>query len=221
MYADDIMLISNKKWKINAALNICEQYGDENQIKWNTTKTQYIEFTKGITGKPRKGDRNRDIKFSGAKINAKIHYRFQQTRIKTRNKIYLYKTLARVILTYGLKSNVLFKSNRRTIQQTEGNLMKGLLKLSRKSKTKNLLAAVKIEPISNKIDIHKLNFLTRISENKITRKITNTRIHLTRKIPTMIDEVLEILNRYERNPIELEEIQGPEPENYKKLKEFL
>ena len=165
MYTDDIMIVSNKKWKINVALKICEKYGDDNQIKWNPGKTQSIEFNKGVTKVisvrekrtkiefcGAKIDFEKQMKYLGIKINEKIKTRlyvdkrreaaiktvftmtnigFNRKELASEMRAYPYKTLARPVLTYGLEPLVMTANDKKIISTTEGNLIKGLLGLSR------------------------------------------------------------------------------------------
>ena len=250
MYADDIMIVANKKWKINAALNICQRYGDENQIKWNPTKTQFMEINKGIKQAISAKESRTDIVFCGTKIHADKQIRYLGTEISSKMKSsihvnkrrestiktvfsmssiglskrelssetrgYLYKTLARPVLTYGLEPLVITTSDKKKKFTTEGNLVKGLLGLSRNSKTKNLLGAVGIYPILKKIKISKLTFMENLSRNKFTSNLLNFSIanSSNRNInKSFADEVIEIIKEYKEHdePILFH---GPEPENY-------
>ncbi|RMZ98559.1 RNA-directed DNA polymerase from mobile element jockey-like [Brachionus plicatilis] len=59
MYADDILLLTNNLKELQKALNICEKYGIQHEIKFNPEKTQYIVFgekLKGLEAKPRMCD---------------------------------------------------------------------------------------------------------------------------------------------------------------------
>ena len=142
---------------------------------------------------------------------------FNKKELSSEMKAYLYKTIARPVLTYGIESMVLTTNDKKIISTTEGNAVKGLLGFSRRSRTKNLLGAVGVEPIINKIKINKLNFLeSLIKKNYIKTLINFTVINRFRK--SLVDEVMEIIGEHREqdviNPVNTACFHGPEPYNY-------
>ena len=249
MYADDIMIVADKKWKINAMLNICQRYGERNQIKWNPKKTQYMEINNGVKKAMSVKEKRTEIKFCGTKIDTEKQMRYlgveisynmkasthiakrRESLIKTsfalknvgfnkkesETRAYLYKTIARPVLTYGLESISLTTNDKRVISTTEGNAVKGLLELSRKSRTKNLLGAVGVEPIINKIKINKLNFLESLIKNNYTKTLMNFTV-VNRSKKSLVDEVMEMIGEDRehdgKDPINTACFHRPEPNNY-------
>lgn len=102
----------------------------------------------------------------------------------------------------------------KTISTTEGNLVKGLLGLSRKSRT-NRIGAVSKDPITGKIKISKLNFICQLTANNLTRKLTNNALTSKpdNKSRSLLNEVVKIISEYE-DKINLESFHGTEPINY-------
>lgn len=135
---------------------------------------------------------------------------FNRKYLASETRAYLYKTLARPVLIYGLEPFVMTANDKKIISTTEGNLVKGLLGLSRNLRAKHLLAAVNVDPIANKIKVDKLYFILQLNKNDLTRKLMNHMMsnRTNSNIKSLMDEAIEIICDYE-DKTSIESFHGP------------
>ncbi|RNA22389.1 hypothetical protein BpHYR1_040708, partial [Brachionus plicatilis] len=136
--------------------------------------------------------------------NLQIDNNFLQIRIK----IHLYKVFLRPTLTYGLENYVLSREQLKKIQTTEATMIKKMLNLKKTSRTTNLLLALGLEKIENKLLKEKLAFVKRLLSNKLSfglfREIENNLIKKEEfSNKSIIKEILECL---EEDKIEVHKI---------------
>ena len=129
-------------------------------------------------------------------------------------KAHLYKTFIRPILFYGLECFSLSKTDLLMFKRFEGNIVKKILGIPKKSKSSSLFNALKIEQFSIKFKVLKLNFYSRLCENEYTKLILNE-LEKTFVKNDFISEILEIIGddkieigttTYEASKIALNEI---------------
>ena len=226
LYADDIILLSTEKDKIQRALKICENYGTVNEIKFNPEKTQQITFgNKKNRNKlielemySKKLENTRKIKYLGVIINSEnsikdhIEERIKKTTncfyginnlgiedptLKSKIKSQLYKTLCRPILTYGIEALKVNDILKRKLKTTEGFLIKKMLGLGKKSRTKRLMSALDMETTQSLLLKRKLSFVGRLEKNEFTKNLVNNIILESRSLRKPLSKksmILEIIN---------------------------
>ncbi|RMZ94723.1 RNA-directed DNA polymerase from mobile element jockey-like, partial [Brachionus plicatilis] len=199
MYADDILLLTQSLKELQEAINICEKYGIQLEIKFNPEKTQYIVFggkLKDNEEKPRMYNQEikcfEKIRYLGVILNRKNNNKDQvESRIRTayrsfsslrnlqidnnflENKIktHLYKVFVRPTLTYGFENYALSREQIRKLQTTEATMIKNMLNLKKSSRTTNLLNALGLEKMETKLLKGKLAFFKRLLPNNLTSAI--------------------------------------------------
>jgi hypothetical protein len=206
MYADDLIIMSDTKLKMQRMLLIVENYCKRWEIKINAEKSQHIRFGPGNAGEER-GCLKLDgqpietvekMKYLGVWIsnNLKCDEHIEQKRTSTVNafnslrkvgitdinmnpslKAFMYKVYCRPILYYGIENLSLLKKDLKEIQTAEATLIKRSLGLSKTVHSSKLLTAMEITPAVDRIQSIKLNFLKRICGNEKTAKIINALIH--------------------------------------------
>jgi hypothetical protein len=200
MYADDLIIMSDDKVKLQQMLNIVENYCDKWEIKINAKKTQYIKFGASKNDKRHRLtldglriERVNKIKYLGVWLDGSIKAA-EQIDEKVINAIsafnsmrkvgiadketsavlksFLYKVYCRPILYYGVENLKLIKNDEKKIQSTEATLIKYALNLSKTSRTTKLILAMNLEPAAHRIQQIKLNFFKRILKNQFTAELT-------------------------------------------------
>ena len=212
---------------MQSMLDACEKYGAAWDIKWNPGKTQLLKTgqpkakDRGLVVKFCGEDLKvvQEIKYLGVEIrgdlksNTHIARRRQATirasfalegiggnekRMSPKLRAFLYKTYARPILLYGVENASLNQKEASVLKTTEGNIVKRLLGVSFNSRTTHLLAALDLEPLQHKVEKEKCSFFLRLSENDLTRKLTNELIGLnltaTRNTLGLHDEINSLRN---------------------------
>lgn len=197
MYADDIILLSNKLEDLERMLSITEEYGKRQEIKFNPSKTVYMIFgsnKKELTIHPRfdgiEIKRVNQMRYLGFMLNDKLT---NQDHLKTRRilsinannrlnkygyynnnmdpmlKSSLYKCYSRSVLLYGIENINLRKTELKKLQTIEATLIKRSLGLSNRTRNTNLLYALNIEPMDLRVKLSKLKFILRLMQNEYTK----------------------------------------------------
>lgn len=118
----------------------------------------------------------------------------------------LCKTYLRPILTYGLENIYMRKKDISKIQTTEGNLIKNALGFSNRVKTTELLYAMNLEPINEKISTIKATFLIRLIKNQFTSALFESLNELYKINPNRNSFIHELKNITECESDEMREI---------------
>ena len=236
MYADDILLLTTSLKELQEALNICEKYGIQQEIKFNPEKTQFIVFgekLKASDQKPRMYNQEikcvEKIRYLGVILNRNNNNKDQvESRIKTafrsfytlRNlqsentylttkiKIHLYEVFVRPTLTYGFENYVLTKEQIKKMQTTEATMIKKMLNLKKTSRTTNLLNALGLEKMENKLIKGKLSFIKRLLNNNLTLgvlKELETKSNQTKDLSKK-SIVKEVFDHLEKDEISISDI---------------
>ena len=199
MYADDVLLITNTCEEMNILLKVCEDYGAEYQVTWNPGKTQLMKIVANLKKEKKKInfcgvelEKINKLTYLGTEINNKLtntdHGELRRTKstktayyltkvgIKSRYldykvRAYLYKVYCRPVMLYGMESTYMKSSDIKKFQTQEGNTVKGLIGIHKRTKTTELLRALKIETIKEKLYEIKLKFFQRLMKNEITTKL--------------------------------------------------
>ncbi|CAF0919426.1 unnamed protein product [Brachionus calyciflorus] len=205
LYEDDILILSDEVSKIQRAICIFEEFGKQNEIKFNPEKTQLITFgnKKWRTQKVKLYMHEKEIesiekiKYLGVIVNSKnnnedhIQQRIKNTmrslnsiktlgiddeRLKLKTKIQFYKTYCRPVLTYGCEALKMNNIHLRKMKTTEGTIIKRILRLNKKARTTKLMHALDVEPTETMLLKRKLAFIKRTSVNPFTGKLVDNLI---------------------------------------------
>ena len=103
-------------------------------------------------------------------------------------KTHLYKVFIRPTLTYGFENYVLNKAQIKKLQTTEATMVKKMLNLNKTSRTTNLLSALDIEKMEEKIIKLKNGFMKRIMGNNLTQTII-------KELENKVSEISELSNK--------------------------
>ena len=91
--------------------------------------------------------------------------------VSTDVKLCFYKTYIRPMLYYGVENLTLNKTQLKTLQSLEGNLIKGMFRIGKKTRTTPLLRAVNVEKTEELHTRTKINFFKRLTQFELTNKI--------------------------------------------------
>ncbi len=119
------------------------------------------------------------------------------------NKLYLYKTLIRPILMYGLEALDLKQHQIAQVQTCEANMVKGIVGVSTRSKTTSLMYACGLETAYERIELAKNGFYDRAALNKATRLAIGINVRERNEIRAV--EIKEHLNKYGDNQSEIDD----------------
>jgi hypothetical protein len=199
MYADDLVVMSDNKQKLQEMLYIVESYCKKWEIKINANKTQFIklgsydrESRVPLQLDNQRIERVQKFKYLGVWIDGDIKAaeHVEEKVVSTVSafnsmrkigitnfstsyslKSFIYKVYCRPILYYGVENLRLLKGDTKKIQSTEATLIKYALNLSKTSRTNKLILAMNLEPAIERIERIKLNFFMRIMKNEATASI--------------------------------------------------
>ena len=91
--------------------------------------------------------------------------------IKPQLKAFIIKTFIRPVAYYGIENIKLSQTDIKKMQTMEALMIKRLLKFNTRTRNRDLLYALSIEPAEIKIKKLKLNFVKRVLENEFTNRI--------------------------------------------------
>ncbi|RNA32087.1 RNA-directed DNA polymerase from mobile element jockey-like [Brachionus plicatilis] len=152
MYADDLLLITESTKKMKKVLQMCEEFGIRNEIRFNPSKTQImringtkkdevklelcgeeIEWVKKIKylgvwidGKSFSKEHLRERRMSTwrAFYLLKTNLDINSKQLNPHLKAYLLKTYVRPITYYGIENCRISESEKKKIQTMEGLMVK-------------------------------------------------------------------------------------------------
>ena len=200
LYADDIVLISERPNELNALLKMTTDYGHEYEVKFNPDKTNFmiagdsVNFSQDIkiVFDDKEIERVKELKYLGVMFDDTIkssrHIEFKIKSALTRYqemigcgiedpnlaseiKLEYYRTFIRPVLYYGLETLQLNVTQIKTIQTLESKLLKSAFRISKYSKSTRLMRACRIEMTKERIAILKIKFLKRLKMNTLTNRI--------------------------------------------------
>lgn len=225
MYADDLTILSETTSSLNNALEVCNTYGDTNDIKYNPDKTVYMIYgtSKQRNDEPiiRMGDERlnkvkkakllgREFEDSGkdeAHIDTrctkamKCFFSLEKAGIKSKKAPYKYKSnlfkiFCRPILHYGGESIKMTQKIRKRMSTVEGGIVKRIFNLPNRQRHTKLMAACKIEPTNTYINKARLKFVLRLIENKLTKGILKYQLEEIKKQKKgLILEITKIIGK--------------------------
>ena len=114
------------------------------------------------------------------------------TGVHAEVKARLFSTYIRPILMYGTENCDLNSRQMEAIQVTEGNIIKRMLAIPRKSRTIPLFQALRLQSTSLKIVKQKQNFFIRLSENQYTRTLLEG-ICKNNYVGSYLDEICKLM----------------------------
>ena len=228
MYADDLMIMTENVQKMKKVLEICEIFGTKLEVKFNPTKTQimclnnkkYIEEKIELCGETVEWVKK--LKYLGVWFNTNNNNKdhLQERRMNTWNayyslksigiegkdlspklKAHLIKTYVRAITYYGLENLTITKTDIKKLQTLEGNMIKKMLGISKRTHTTQLLYALGVEPVEIKLKNNKINFAKRLLENEYTANLFNTLREKQASSNKLIKETYGILGINLQHPI--------------------
>ena len=200
LYADDIILVSQSIGELQAMLNTTTQYGIDHEIKFNPAKTNGIVFggkapANNIYLDNQPINFSNTIKYLGVTLSTKLtptaHIEGRKTAtiaaanglrkigifspaVSASLKVFLYKTYIRPVLYYGLTVQSLNKGETQDIQTFESTLVKRIIGISKYCRSTDLLDALEIETVKDKIRTTKLDLFARLSTNSTTQHTIKT-----------------------------------------------
>ena len=225
MYADDLTILSETPTSLNSALEVCNTYGNTNDIRYNPDKTVYMIYgnKKQRNEEPiiKMGDERlkkvkkakllgREFEDSGkdeAHIDTrctkamKCFFSLEKAGIKTKKAPYKYKSnlfkiFCRPILHYGGESINMTQKVRKRMSTVEGGIVKRIFNLPNRHRHTKLMAACKIEPTSTYINKAKLKLVLRLIENKLTKGILKYQLEEIKKQKKgSILEIIKIIGK--------------------------
>jgi hypothetical protein len=189
-YADDINLISSTPKGLQSLIDVCSTYAKEWKFKFGLKKSKCICFGKNIMKKQPTWHLDggticlsEDIDVLGVSFDNKMKF---QKHVSNRNqscrksiyrltslgmsypglnskvKSYLWKAVGSPTLLYGMESVFISKSNIKDIMTCEGNTIKRVMGLGKRSHHSKLCAALSIKQANQVIAEQTANFFYRI-----------------------------------------------------------
>ena len=200
VYADDILLLSSNDYQLQTLLNICGEYGQMWKIKFNSNKSNVIEFgkqfynnyefylNKQIIPKVEK------LKYLGVFIDKNLDFDLLATEkfLNVQKSIFslsflglkpfgispflqsfIYKTYCLSQFTYALETTTLLKGTRDYLNISQNNLIRQIIGLPKTCHMTRLLTLLKIFNFEDLYISTKLSFLDSIKNNCISSDIFN------------------------------------------------
>ena len=200
VYADDILLLSSNDYQLQTLLNICGEYGKMWKIKFNSNKSNVIEFgkqffnnyefylNKQIIPKVEK------LKYLGVFIDKNLDFDLLATEkfLNVQKSIFslsflglkpfgispflqsfIYKTYCLSQFTYALETTTLLKGTRDYLNISQNNLIRQIIGLPKTCHMTRLLKLLKIFNFEDLYISTKLSFLDSIKNNCISSDIFN------------------------------------------------
>ena len=181
-YADDLNLLCTTASGLQALIDLCEAYAHKWRMRFNPTKTNIICIGKQSLKTPplwTLGDTqvelSEDAVVLGVTFTSSLHSaphvksrirKCQQGMFKLSSmglsypglnsdvKAFLWNSIGSPILTYGMESIQLSKSNIKELKTTQGNIIKRVMGINKRSHNSDLLKALSIPSIEDLIQIN-------------------------------------------------------------------
>lgn len=235
-YADDVLLISTTKLELQCQLNIVQEYGLNNCIKYNPSKTVYMVFNSKFKRKSKDSMLDQwedELELDGSVIRRVPSMRYLGVEISEDDRIaehlekrkrlvfqsisrlktiglhthhlhpimkgQLYKTYIRPILLYGIEAFHLNQGDINGLKRFEGNVVKKLMEISTRCRTRKLFNAMNIETTGHKLDLLKIEFYLRLDQNCLTRVLLKYLETIDIK-DDIVSEIYKITNILDFNP---------------------
>jgi hypothetical protein len=200
VYADDILLISPNDYHLQKLLDICATYGNMWKIKFNSQKSNIIEFGKQFFEYSEfylnkvSIPKVEKLKYLGVFIDKNLDFNLLASE-KFKNvqksifslsflglkpsglspflQAFIYKTYCLSQFTYALETTTLTKSTRDDINVSQNNLIRIILGLPKTCHISKVLKCLKIFNIEDLYISTKLSFLNSIRFNSVSYSIFN------------------------------------------------
>ena len=173
-YADDINIFSTTTSGLQNLIDTCVNYADRWRFKFSVKKTKCVRFGKSLLGSTTTWKLGQDIinisdsvDVLGVNFDSKMTYKTHvQNRIQACRKSiyklgsvgmsypglhadvksYLWKTIGSPTLVYGMDSISLPASCNADIKTCEGNIIKRVMGINKRSHHSSMFAALKVKP---------------------------------------------------------------------------
>jgi hypothetical protein len=201
MFADDILISTTSIENMNRALDIVTKYCKKYDLHINASKSQMMKLNKDlktienvkVNGETL--DNAAEIKYLGVIINSKLtnnsHLQDRKFKAfnamyiikqlgaenhltKTKMRIHLYKTYVRPVLLYGLAEIQLSAQEIKKIQSIENIIIKQILKIHKKTRSRTLMRALKINLIEEELLKRKTTLYHNLMKNQFTGTILDS-----------------------------------------------
>ena len=208
VYADDILLISPNDYHLQKLLDICAIYGNMWKIKFNSQKSNIIEFGKQFFEfsefymNGMSIPKVEKLKYLGVFIDKNLDFNFLASE-KFKNvqksifslsflglkpsglspflQAFIYKTYCLSQFTYALETTTLLKGTRDDLNVSQNNLIRIILGLPKTCHISKILKCLKIYNIEDLYLSTKLSFLNSIKNNSVSYSIFNQLCHIKTK----------------------------------------
>ena len=232
-YADDINLVSTTAIGLQKLINKCEQYADMWRMKFNPLKTNIVCIGKPplkITpiweiGKLKVGlSENTDVLGvafdSTLDSNKHVKNRVRKCQQGTFGitsiglsypgldsdvKAFLWKSIGSPLLAYGMESLALSNGDLKVLKTTQGNIIKRIMGLNKRSHHSKLLKALKVPSMEDVIQKNSLGLFRNIFKTETPARELQS-IFLARYIingSTTKGTLLERVLKYGGNPLDI------------------
>ena len=198
VYADDILLISPNDHQLQKLLDICGNYGDMWKIKFNSLKSNIIEFGNQFFEYSNFYLNNRVIpkvdllKYLGVFVNKNLDFDtlasekflnvqksifslsflgLKPSGISPFLQSFIYKTYCLSQFTYALETTTLLKGTRDYLNVSQNNLIRQILGLPKTCHISRVLKCLKIFSMEELYISTKLSFLESIKNNPVSLDI--------------------------------------------------
>ena len=195
VYADDIILISSVDSHLQKLLDICASYSDIWRLKFNSNKSNIVEFGKQFFENSNfylnkkiipKSDK---ITYLGVIIDNKFNFNkntidkfsnvqkaiyslsflgLRPNSISPHLQSFIYKTYCLSQFTYGIETTVLNKETRDYLNISQNNILRQILGIHKYCHMSKILKCLKVFDLENLYVYSKLSFLKSIKQNVIT-----------------------------------------------------
>ena len=194
MYADDVVLVTSCPKEAQAMLDILSNVSESHQIKFNPDKTNVMILQPTTEDNKlvlllckQKITRTESIKYLGTELESsqlnKLHVEKRKKAVISSlnnlinsgiindqmnmvNKIKLFKTYVKPLLTFGCEVLDLDDNDVNELSKAEGNALKRVIGITKKCHTTPLYAALSIESTKNIILKQQLKFILRAQDNE-------------------------------------------------------
>lgn len=199
VYADDILLISPNDSHLQILLDTCCKYGNEWLIKFNSKKSNIVNFGNNINRydfmlNGSTLNQVHEIKYLGYIINSKMDsndfalskFKKVQSSIFSLSflglkphainpclQAFIYKTYCLSKFTYSLENMTLNATTRNFLNLLQNKCLRQIIGLRKYSHISNVLKCLKIYNFDQLYTFSKLIFLNTISNNEICSEILN------------------------------------------------
>ena len=201
-YCDDLILISPIGKQLQQLIELCEKYGTNWKINFNSKKSVIMVFGREKINNLKFDFKLNDtvineqdeFKYLGISINNKLDFNksilenFDKVRkavfsltafgmkpngISGYTKAFLYKTFCRTKGTYSIDAVTLNEKTIEKLDIMQNNLLRIIIGVHSKCKMTSLLSALYVDKIKDLYILQKAKFIERLKSNNLTKLIIN------------------------------------------------